>query len=52
MAPSDSRSVNRHGHGPLVCKFPINVTVPARDIAAMDLFVVLTIGFDLRSRKK
>ena len=21
-------SVNRYGHGPLVCKFPINVTVP------------------------
>ena len=29
MAPSDSRSVNRYGHGPLVCKFPINVTVPS-----------------------
>ena len=28
MAPSDSRSVNRYGHGHLVCKFPINVTVP------------------------
>ena len=28
VAPSDSRSVNRYGHGPLVCKFPINVTVP------------------------
>ena len=28
MAPSHSRSVNRYGHGPLVCKFPINVTVP------------------------
>jgi uncharacterized oxidoreductase len=21
--------VNRYGHGPLVCKFPINVTVPS-----------------------
>ena len=28
MAPSDSRSVNRCGHGHLACKFPINVTVP------------------------
>ena len=28
MAPSDSRSVNCYGHGHLVCKFPINVTVP------------------------
>ena len=28
MAPSDSRSVNRYGHGPLVFKFPIYVTVP------------------------
>ena len=28
MAPSDSRSVNRYGHGHSVCKFPINVTVP------------------------
>jgi hypothetical protein len=28
MASSDSRSMNRYGHGPSVCKFPINVTVP------------------------
>ena len=28
MAPSDSRSVNRYGHGHSLCKFPINVTVP------------------------
>ena len=28
VAPSDSRSVNRYDDGPLVCKFPINVTVP------------------------
>ena len=28
MAPSDSRSVNRCGHGHLACRFPINVTVP------------------------
>ena len=28
MAPSDSRSVNHYGQGHLVCKFPINVTVP------------------------
>ena len=28
MAPSDSRRVNRCGHGHLACKFPINVTVP------------------------
>ena len=28
VAPSDSRSVNHHGHGHLVCKSPINVTVP------------------------
>jgi len=28
MAPRDSRSVNRCGHGHLACKFPINVTVP------------------------
>jgi hypothetical protein len=30
MAPSDSRSVNRCGHGHLACKFPINVTVPSQ----------------------
>ncbi|MFZ0459733.1 MAG: hypothetical protein WAM17_15085, partial [Rhodoplanes sp.] len=30
VAPSDSRSVNCYGHGHLVCKFPINVTVPCR----------------------
>ena len=30
MAPSDSRSVNRCGHGHSACKFPINVTVPSR----------------------
>ena len=29
MAPSDSRSVNRCGHGHLACKFPINVTIPS-----------------------
>jgi len=29
MAPSDSRSVNCYGHGRWICKFPINVTVPA-----------------------
>ena len=29
MAPSDSRRVNRCGHGHLACKFPINVTVPS-----------------------
>jgi hypothetical protein len=29
-APSDSRGVNRYDHGPSVCKFPINVTVPSR----------------------
>jgi hypothetical protein len=28
VAPSDSRSVNGYGHGHLVCKFPVNVTVP------------------------
>src|SRR5207244_1969487 len=28
VAPGDTRSVNRYGHGPLVCGFPINVTVP------------------------
>jgi hypothetical protein len=28
VAPSDSRSMSYYGHGPLVCKFPINVTVP------------------------
>jgi non-heme chloroperoxidase len=28
MAPSDSRSVSRGGHGHLACKFPVNVTVP------------------------
>ncbi len=33
MAPSDSRSVNRYHHGPLVCKLPINVTVPVQDLA-------------------
>ena len=32
MAPSDSRSVNCYGHGHLVCKFPINVTVPTSGI--------------------
>ena len=31
MARSDSRSVNRCGHGHLACKFPINVTVSAVD---------------------
>jgi hypothetical protein len=31
MAPSDSRSVNRCGHGHLACKFPTNVTVPVSD---------------------
>ncbi len=31
MAPSDSRSVNRCGHGHLACKFPINVTVPSEE---------------------
>ena len=35
MAPSDSRSVNCYGHGHLVCKFPINVTVPYLAFAAM-----------------
>ena len=35
MAPSDSRSVNRCGHGHLACKFPINVTVPFFYYAAM-----------------
>ena len=30
MAPRDSRSVNRCGHGHVACKFPINVTVPWR----------------------
>ena len=34
MAPSDSRSVNCYGHGHWVCKFPINVTVPARALIA------------------
>ena len=29
MALSDSRSVNRFHHGSLVCKIPINVTVPS-----------------------
>jgi hypothetical protein len=37
MAPSDSRSVNRCGHGHLACKFPINVTVPFRML--LGLFV-------------
>ena len=32
MAPSDSRSVNRCGHGHLACKLPINVTVPFCDM--------------------
>ena len=35
MAPSDSRSVNRCGHGHLACKFPINVTVPLSPIARL-----------------
>jgi hypothetical protein len=30
VAPSDSRSVNCYGQGHLVCKFPINVTVPSQ----------------------
>lgn len=34
MAPSDSRSVNRCGHGHLACKFPINVTVPSKTHAS------------------
>src|SRR5439155_24582845 len=29
VAPGDTRSVNRYGHGPLSAKFPINVTVPS-----------------------
>ena len=28
VAPSDNRNVNCYDHGRLVCKFPINVTVP------------------------
>ena len=36
MAPSDSRSVNRYGHGPLACKFTINVTVPPGDYATFN----------------
>ena len=32
MAPSDSRSVNCYGHGHLVCKFTINVTVPSVEL--------------------
>jgi hypothetical protein len=35
VAPSDSRSVNRYGHGHLVCKFPINVTVPVEVFPAL-----------------
>ena len=34
MASSDSRSVNRYGYGPLVCKFPVNVTVPMPEAKA------------------
>ena len=30
LAPRGNRSVNRCGHAHLACKFPINVTVPAR----------------------
>ena len=36
MASSDSRSVNCYGHGHLVCKFPINVTVPDGEFFALD----------------
>jgi transposase-like protein len=35
MAPSDSRSVNRYGHGHSLCKFPINVTVPASELSKL-----------------
>ena len=35
MAPSDSRSVNRCGHGHLACKFPINVTVPSLPVSTL-----------------
>ena len=41
MAPSDSRSVNCYGHGHLVCKSPINVTVPQRVIFARDMLDTL-----------
>ena len=37
VAPSDSRSVKHHGHGHLVCKFPINVTVPSDETQARQL---------------
>lgn len=36
MAPRDSRSVNRCGHGHLACKFPINVTVPCQGHSLID----------------
>ena len=39
MAPSDSRSVNCYGHGHLVCKFPINVTVPFYTVAGLGWLV-------------
>jgi hypothetical protein len=44
VVPSDSRSVNRYGHGPLVCKFPINVTVPARGLSGLASMVQFTGG--------
>jgi hypothetical protein len=41
VAPSDSRSVNRYGHGLLVCKFPINVTVLLNKVSKRVLLKML-----------
>lgn len=37
VAPSDRRSMNRYGRDRLVCKFPINVTVPWRVRSALQI---------------
>src|SRR4029078_6243251 len=44
MAPRDSRSVNRCGHGHLACKFPINVTVRSQRYRFRDAVQILMSG--------
>jgi hypothetical protein len=46
VAPSDNRGVNRCGHGHLVCKFPINVTVPSALLTVTQRIDAQQIGTD------